>query len=97
MIKFGASIKKYRMKANLTQERLSSMVGVQSTFLSALENDKKEPSITLIKKISSALKVPVELVLLESLFHVKASGQDKEIISTLKKLAGHYRDAVAVK
>lgn len=97
MIKFGTSIKKYRMKANLTQEKLSRKVGVQPTFLSALENDKKEPSITLIKKISSALNVPVELVLLESLFHVKVSRQDKEIVVTLKRLTSHYRDSVLIK
>jgi len=97
MIKFGTSIKKYRMKASLTQEKLSLKVGVQPTFLSAIENDKKEPSITLIKKISSALNVPVELVLLESLFYVKVSSQDKEIVNTLKRLTGHYRDAILSK
>jgi len=97
MIKFGSAVKKYRLVARFTQERLSSKVGIQPTFLSAIENNKKEPSITLLKKISSALKVPTELVFLESILIVKVSNQDKKITSTLKKLTAHYRDAVLLK
>ena len=97
MIKFGSAVKKYRLEASFTQERLSSKVGIQPTFLSAIENNKKAPSITLLKKISSALNVPPELVLLESILSIKVSNPDKKITTTLKKLTAHYRDAVLLK
>lgn len=97
MVKFGSSIKKYRVKANLTQQKLSLKVGVQPTFLSAVENDKKEPSITLIRKISVALRVPLELVLLESFFHIDVPKKDKKISGAIKKLVSHYQESVLIK
>lgn len=53
-------IKKYREKAGLTQEQLAEKVGITQVYLCYLENgQKKNPSITLLSKIATALKIDI--------------------------------------
>lgn len=67
MINWGKTIKKYREKLKLTQEELASRVAVTSTYISALEHNRKEPSLTLIASISRAFGVPQEILYWEAI------------------------------
>lgn len=54
------NIKQYREKAGLTQEQLAKRVGITSVYLCYLENgQKKNPSISLLKKIAIELNVDI--------------------------------------
>lgn len=66
MVNFGAIIKKYREQLDVTQKQLASSLNVTATYLSAVENGRKEPSLALIKKICSNLKLPEEVLFWES-------------------------------
>lgn len=91
MISFGTAIKKYRGVSGITQSVLAHRLGIQSTFLSAVENGKKEPSLTLLKKISEVLDVPVEIILWESVQITKSmSTKDKKVIEVAKELIKCY-------
>ncbi|NMH69675.1 helix-turn-helix transcriptional regulator [Bacillus sp. RO3] len=57
---FGKRIKHYRNLRGLTQEELGSKVGgVSKSFISKLENEKVDPSLEMLNKIASVLKVDV--------------------------------------
>lgn len=56
----GERIKKLRVKIGLSQSDLGDLIGVQQTFISAIEKDLKKPSFELLPKIANALKVSVE-------------------------------------
>jgi DNA-binding XRE family transcriptional regulator len=66
MVNFGAIIKKYREQLDVTQKQLANSLNVTATYLSAVENGRKEPSLALIKKICSSLKLPEEVLFWES-------------------------------
>jgi transcriptional regulator with XRE-family HTH domain len=76
MVNFGAIIKKYRYQLHVTQKELSNDLSVTSTYLSAVENGRKEPSIALLKKICKVLGIPEEILFWESV-EIK-DGLDKD-------------------
>jgi len=55
----GKNIKIFRINAGLKQKELAAKIGVNESYLSTIEGGKKEPSLSLLKKISLALGVPL--------------------------------------
>ncbi len=90
-MKFGKAINKYRKAKKLSQRELAFIVGVTPTYLSALENDRKEPSIKLIQEICKSLSIPKEILFWESLNMVEGMTQDdKKIVSSAKEIVNSY-------
>jgi HTH-type transcriptional regulator/antitoxin HipB len=55
----GESIRKTRMKRNLTQEQLGELVGVQKSQISKIENNFKDTRISTILKVFDALEARI--------------------------------------
>lgn len=55
----GNNIKTYRKKANLTQSELSQLIGLSASAIRMYETDKRNASIDILKKMSSALKISI--------------------------------------
>ena len=53
----GDEIRKSREEAGLTQEQLSYSAGVDRSYVSLLENNKKSPTVDLLYRICDALGV----------------------------------------
>jgi transcriptional regulator with XRE-family HTH domain len=60
---FGANLRRIRRKYGLTQEELAHRVGMDVSYLSELENGKKEPCLRKMKEIAQALKIPLTQLL----------------------------------
>jgi len=60
---FGANLRQIRKKCGLTQEELAHRVGMDVSYLSELENGRKEPCLRKMKEISQALQVPLTKLL----------------------------------
>lgn len=60
------SVKESRKQANLTQQALAEKLGVTREHISAIENGRKEPSLTLLKKIANKLDVSLVSLFQES-------------------------------
>ncbi len=56
----GDNMKEYRMKLNLSFDRLAKLTGISSGRLCFIENNKSYPGIDTIKTIAKALNVTVE-------------------------------------
>lgn len=95
MINFGAIIKKYREQVGFTQKVLSDRLDITSTYLSALENGRKEPSFLLLKRISKILCVPTEIFFWESV-QIKddLSRDKKKAIEIAKNVIRTYYEAL---
>ncbi len=52
-------LKQARLKRNLTQETLASMVGVTRQTIIAIEKEKFVPSVKLALELSQALDMPI--------------------------------------
>lgn len=55
----GKNIKTSRKKANLTQAELAQLIGLSSSAIRMYETDKRNASLYILTKISSALKISV--------------------------------------
>ncbi len=59
---FGKIIQEERKAKKISQEKLSKLTGLDRTFISLIENGKRNPTFSTIVKISSALEIsPSEL------------------------------------
>lgn len=52
-------IKPIRISKNITLARLSRMTGISDTHINDVENNLKEPGISILVRIAHALKVAV--------------------------------------
>lgn len=56
---FAASMKKYRERRGISQEKLAEYANLHRTYIGALERAQKIPSLITIVKISKALEISV--------------------------------------
>ncbi|HHX71225.1 MAG TPA: helix-turn-helix transcriptional regulator [Gallicola sp.] len=53
------SIRYYRRKNNITQQKLAELLGITQTYVSFIEQKKMYPDIEIAEKLASILNVPV--------------------------------------
>jgi len=61
----GKSIKFVRIAADLKQGDMADKLGVSQNYLSLIENGKKEPSLSFLRKVSEIFDVPLSFLILE--------------------------------
>jgi len=61
----GKNVKLLRIAAGLKQKDLAERLGVSPNYLSMVENDKREPSMSLLKDLSRELHIPLGLLFLD--------------------------------
>ena len=61
----GTSIKQYRKQFNITQEKLSEMLGVSTHYLYELERGIKVPSLTVLINIAELFNTSIDNLLSE--------------------------------
>jgi transcriptional regulator with XRE-family HTH domain len=64
-MKTGSIIKVLRTLEGMRQGLLAQRLGVSRSYLSQLENNKKEPSLSLLKVVSREFKMPIALLIHE--------------------------------
>ena len=58
--KFGANVKKHRLKKGLSQEALALESGLDRTYIPGIEKGERNVTIIVIEKISSGLNVEIK-------------------------------------
>ena len=60
---FGKVLKDVRLEKSMSQEELAYLSGLDRTFISMLERGKRQPSLTTLFDLSSALEIqPNQLI-----------------------------------
>ena len=54
---FGQVLREYRKRANLSQEKLAQESDLDRTYISLLERGLRQPSITTVFRLSTALNI----------------------------------------
>ncbi len=62
-MKIGKVLKMIRLSLSLKQCEMAGMVGVASNYLSRIESGKEEPSLKVMRQISTALGLPNDLLI----------------------------------
>ncbi|AOM81706.1 hypothetical protein BBEV_0312 [Salisediminibacterium beveridgei] len=69
---FGQNVRLYRKSKDLRLEQLASMTGLHLSALSQIENGKRDPTLSIVLKISESLDIPISnLVANENRFQHK--------------------------
>jgi transcriptional regulator with XRE-family HTH domain len=63
MVTIGKAIRQLRQASGLTQKELASLAGIHASYLSHVEADRREPSVTLLRALAQNLNVPPGLFL----------------------------------
>ena len=74
----GKSIQTFRKKKGLRQSYIAQKCGITTTYLSQIENDKKDPTIATLKKICGVLEVPLPVLIILSLTDDDVPTEKKE-------------------
>lgn len=59
----GSTLKLLRVASNIKQASLAEDLDITANYLSQIENGKKEPSLTFLKRFSQRLDVPLGYLL----------------------------------
>lgn len=54
---FAMNVKAYRLAASYSQEKLAELAGLHRTYISSLEREKRNVSISNIEQIAKALNI----------------------------------------
>jgi transcriptional regulator with XRE-family HTH domain len=60
----GNAIKTVRTACKVKQRELAAQMGVSANYVSLVEGDKREPSVSFLRKLSKQLNVPVSMFFL---------------------------------
>ena len=63
---FGANLKKYRKKKNLSQEKFAEKCGLHRTYISDIECFRRSIALENIQRIADALEIETYLLFIES-------------------------------
>ncbi len=81
----GKTLKDLRIRRGLKQGVLASHCDISVTYLSKIENNKKEPGISTLKKISTKLDVPMPVIFYLSLNSDDIPQEKIEIFTNFEK------------
>lgn len=76
----GLRIKEYRLKNELTQEKLAEMIGVGVSHISNLEVGNTTPSLSTFINLAIALHVSTDSLLCDSLRESQPTGNEKNLV-----------------
>lgn len=57
--KLGRKLRSLRLEADLSQEKLGFMTGLDRTYISGIERGVRNPSLKNLEKLAKALKVSI--------------------------------------
>lgn len=67
-LSLGQVLKDIRTSTGLSQRDLAERIEVDQTYVSHLENDRRDPSVRTLRKIAHAFDVPVSTLLVLALW-----------------------------
>lgn len=82
----GLAIKKCRKLGNLTLDELAKKISVSKSYLSLIETGKRKPSFDVLNDISTAIEIPLYLLVYIGTEQSEINELDKNLNEQLKNL-----------
>jgi transcriptional regulator with XRE-family HTH domain len=83
----GGAIQMCRTRRQLSQADLAKLAGCSVSYLSMLENSKRDPTLSTVQKIATGLRVPMEILFFLGADRGELSGIDKDLAGRLAMTA----------
>jgi len=91
-MKIGKTIKLIRTLKGIKQKDLAEKINISHNYLSAVENDKKEPSLVLLDKLSKFLDVPLSFILIENIDFSSMTREQMDLFFKFKDIVVEYQN-----
>lgn len=85
-MQIGKTIKDLRKKKGLTQIEFAKKCNLSQSYLSLIEKDNKEPTLSMLRQIAAILEIPVPVLVFFSLSEEDIAQSKKEAFKTLDPL-----------
>ena len=82
----GLRIKELRKSADLTQEKLAELIGIETTSLSGIESGRHFPSMITLEKIASILNVELK-TLFDFQHHTTETEMKEKIVQNINNIS----------
>lgn len=79
----GNTIKKIRKNKGFTQDQFATICGISQTYLSQIENNQKEPNLSILKTIAEKLSLPLPILFFQSLTEDDVHPEKKEFFNAI--------------
>jgi transcriptional regulator with XRE-family HTH domain len=79
----GKAIQTCRLKRGLSQEVLAKRANCSVSYLSMLENSKRDPTLSTVERIAAGLNVPIEILFFLGAEKGELAGINKELAGQL--------------
>jgi transcriptional regulator with XRE-family HTH domain len=83
----GQAIKMCRTRRGISQTDLAHRADCSVSYLSMLENNKRDPTLSTLTKIAHALNVPIGILFFLAAEREELGGIDKELAGELARTA----------
>jgi transcriptional regulator with XRE-family HTH domain len=94
MIKLGRTIKKLRIDKALSQEQLADAADITPSYLSLIENSRRDASIAVLRRIAKAFGVPAEVIIWDAIeLPSKLDAKDRRICELAKIIVRQFMDS----
>lgn len=85
-MEIGISIRLIRKNSNKSQKEFAKEIGITQTYISQIENGKKQPSLDVLYKVSALSNIPLPIVLWYSLEEKDIKPEKRECYRLLKPI-----------
>jgi len=94
----GKAVKLCRTQKDLSQTELAEAADISVSYLSLLERERRDPSLSTVEKIAAALKVPMIILMFLAADNSELSNIDSQLVEKLSYIALKLSDfPVAIK
>ena len=83
-MKLGRTISELRNRRGIKQKKLAQLCGVSAAYLSQIEHDKRQPTLSVLDAISKKLHVPLPLLFFLSIDERDVPGSKRAIFTALE-------------
>lgn len=87
MMNIGRAIKLCRNQKNLSKTKLAELSGLSISYLTLLEQGKRDPNLSAIEKICQALQVPTTILMFLAADNDEKAEMSTELAEKLSVLA----------
>jgi transcriptional regulator with XRE-family HTH domain len=94
MIHLGNTIRRLRDERGVSQKELAEAAKLTPSFLSLVENDRRRPSLAVIRRLADALDVPEDVLIWDAVAVPKGlSKQDRQMCEMAKLVVQRFFEA----
>jgi len=82
-MKLGSAIQNCRQIRGMSKAELARQIGKSRSYINHLENDDRQPGLTVLKELASKLQIPLSVLILIGSEKISLEGFSEEDLNSL--------------